>query len=178
MQEVIHRTLNGEAEAFREIVKHYAPSVRALLGSHLIDLDVIDDLAQETFLAAYENLANYNQTGDLGSWIRGIARNKMNMYFRHVYKHAKAIECIRAEVSQEFQDEVESDEMDMDQSLNNLKSCFDRLPDKLRDVIHKRYHERESVRMLAKKSHRSIKAVSSLLFRGRKKLRACMEASR
>jgi len=45
-------------------------------------------------------------------------------------------------------------------------------------VLRARYFERESVTSIAGRHRTSVSAISSLLFRGRKELQACMARSR
>ena len=49
----------GEAEAFRRLVREYGPTIRAWIGQHVRDPQVIDDLAQETLIAAWDSLADH-----------------------------------------------------------------------------------------------------------------------
>ena len=58
--EVIRRVLDGDLEAFRVLVKRYEGALFCLLRNLTGRLDECEDVAQETFLAAYRNLAAYD----------------------------------------------------------------------------------------------------------------------
>ena len=76
MKELVKRVLAGDRDAYRDVVKEYGPVVRACLASHLTSAQTVEDLAQETFIAAYEHLKEFDVQRDFGPWIKTIARNK------------------------------------------------------------------------------------------------------
>src|SRR6185503_7133146 len=65
----------GSRDAFTQLVRLHQSKVRCYLGRFVRGADVVDDLAQETFIAAYRSLAAYRQQSTLGLWLLGIARN-------------------------------------------------------------------------------------------------------
>ena len=179
MKEIVRRVLGGERDAYRLVVKEYGPVVRATLAAHLSSADTVEDLAQETFIAAYEHLAEFDLEKDFGAWVKGIARNKLLMHLRRLYKHGEAIEKLKAAAAQEVWDEVgRVSDGDDRKTVERLRSCFEKLPQRLMGVLRARYFERESVTAIAGRHRTSVSAISSLLFRGRKELQSCMGRSR
>ena len=161
----------GDRDAYRAVVKEHGPGVRALLAAHLSDADTVDDLAQETFVAAYESLAQFDLTADLGLWIKGIARNKLLMHLRRVYRHGRAMDKLKVEAV-ELACPVQ--DVDSASAVDRLRECLQKLPERLMTVVKARYYERERVDSIASKLGTSVTAVSSLLYRGRKELEGCM----
>ncbi len=179
MKEIIQKVLRGDRDAYRAIVKEYGSVVRACLAGHLSSTDTVEDLAQETFVAAYEHLRDFKLDQDFGPWIKGIARNKLLMHLRRSYQHGEALEKLRAQASQEVFDEVtKRQEGDDVQAVDQLRRCIEKLPQRLMGVLQARYYERETVTLIAQRNRTSVSAISSLLFRGRKELQACMAKSR
>jgi RNA polymerase sigma-70 factor (ECF subfamily) len=179
MKAVIRKVLAGDRDAYRTLVKEYGSLVRACLAGHLSSADTVEDLAQETFIAAFEHLDEFDQDQDFGPWIKGIARNKLLMHLRRTYQHGEALEKLKAKAAQEVFDEVtQLQSGDDGQAVDRLRQCFDKLPQRLMGVLRARYYERESVTAIAGKHRTSVSAISSLLFRGRKELQACMGRSR
>lgn len=179
MKDIIRQVLKGDRDAYRAIVKEYGSVVRACLAGHLSSTDVVEDLAQETFVAAYEHLRDFKTDQDFGPWIKGIARNKLLMHLRRSYQHGEALEKLRAKASQEVFDEVtRRQDGDDGQAVDRLRRCFEKLPQRILGVLQARYYERETVTVIASKHRTSVSAISSLLFRGRKELQACMARSR
>ncbi len=179
MKELVRRILGGDRDAYRILVREHGPAVRATLAAHLSSADVVEDLAQETFIAAYEHLGEFDVDRDFVPWIRGIARNKLLMHLRRASQHGKALEKLKARAAQEVFDEVSrAQEGDEGQVLDRLRGCFEKLPQRLVEVLRARYFERETVGAIAGKQRTTVSAVSSLLFRGRKELQSCLERPR
>ena len=68
--------LHDERHAFSELVRRYQSAVRTTLrrltsGNHAL----ADDLAQETFMLAYRNLASFRQEAKFSTWLYRIATN-------------------------------------------------------------------------------------------------------
>lgn len=179
MKEIVKRVLRGDRDAYRAVVKEYGPVVRAALAAQLSSADAVEDLAQETFIAAYEHLGEFDLDKDLGAWIKGIARNKLLMHFRRLYQHGEAIEKLKAAAAQEvFEEVARISDGDDRRSVERLRSCFEKLPQRVVDALRARYFDQASVTAIAGRQRTSATAVSSLLFRGRKELQACMERPR
>jgi RNA polymerase sigma-70 factor (ECF subfamily) len=179
MNEIIQQVLRGDRDAYRAIVKEYGSVVRACLAGHLSSTDTVEDLAQETFVAAYEHLRDFKLDQDFRPWIKGIARNKLLMHLRRSYQHGEALEKLRAQAAQEVFDEVtKHQDGDEVQAVDRLRRCIEKLPQRLMGVLQARYYDRVTVTAIAERHRTSVSAISSLLFRGRKELQACMARSR
>lgn len=177
--EIVRKVLEGERDAYRHVVREYGAVVRAALAAQLSSADAVEDLAQETFIAAYEHLAEFDLSKDLGPWLKGIARNKLLMHFRRAALHGEAVEKLKAAAAREvFEDVHRATEADGTEAVDRLRACFEKLPQRLMDALRARYFERLAVGAIAQGLRTSATAVSSLLFRGRKELQACMERSR
>lgn len=76
--ELVARVLaSDDRHAFDELVRQHQSAVRGFLrrltgGRHAL----ADDLAQETFLEAYRNLARFRGEATFGAWVLGIAYNR------------------------------------------------------------------------------------------------------
>lgn len=172
---ILRKVLAGDRQAFREVVEEYGPCVRAFIAAHLADAHVIDDLSQETFIAAFESLAGFRLDGDFKAWIKGIARNKVLMHLRRAELHGGAMERFQARavgaVAAELRRHTEPDGPD---AVDRLRSCLEKLPGELRGIVSARYYAREPVQSIAGRLGKSPAAVSSLLFRGRQLLASCI----
>ena len=174
MNPIVQKVLQGDRDAFRHIVREYGPGIRAFLAGHLTDPATVEDLAQETFIATFESLERFDPQADLGHWIRRIAKNRLLMHLRRLYQSGKTVERLKAQILQEA---VESSLAAGDEPslLDKLRQCLEKLPEHVRSVIRARHLEHVRVTELARKMDTTEIAVSSLLFRGRKQLEACME---
>ena len=178
IREAIAAVLAGDSDAYRVLVRRYSPAVYAVLGSRVADTQALDDLVQETFIAGYQALGRFDASRDFGAWIKGIARNKMLMYFREAYA--------RRDVVVELQDDVltavwhGADEAkssaNLDERLALLRKCLTQLPERAQMVLQAKYFNEKSVILIAEELETTVDAVSCLLYRARRQLKVCMEA--
>src|SRR3990172_11609582 len=73
--ELVGLCLNGDRDAFGRIVERYQSLVCALAYSACGDLARSEDLAQETFIAAWRQIATLKEPAKLKYWLCGIVRN-------------------------------------------------------------------------------------------------------
>ena len=80
--DLVARSLSGDREAFGHIVERYQSLVCSLAYSATGSLTVSEDLAQETFLAAWKQLRDLREPQKLRAWLCGIARNLIHSTLR------------------------------------------------------------------------------------------------
>ena len=69
------QALAGSQSAFEQIVRSYQGAVISLIARITGDRVLAEDLAQETFVKAFRNLAAFDTTRRLSSWLLRIAHN-------------------------------------------------------------------------------------------------------
>src|SRR5882762_3247195 len=73
--ELVAASRRGERDAFGHLVTRYQDVVCAVSFSSTGDWSLSEDVAQDTFLAAWRQLDQLRETVRLRSWLCGIARN-------------------------------------------------------------------------------------------------------
>jgi RNA polymerase sigma-70 factor, ECF subfamily len=86
--ELIARSLNGDTEAYAELVDRYKNAVYYHCFAIVRDEDAAEDIAQETFINAYYKLKQYNSNFRLATWLFRISTNKCLTYLK---KHSKEV---------------------------------------------------------------------------------------
>lgn len=71
---LIDRIRAGDADAFDDIYRMFAPMVHGIVLSRVPREDA-DDVTQEVFISAYKNLPSLRDTNAVGPWLARIARN-------------------------------------------------------------------------------------------------------
>lgn len=66
----------GEEGAFRVLVNRYQEKLRNLIYSIFNEPDIVDDLAQEVLIKAYEGLPNFRFQSSFYTWLYRIAVNR------------------------------------------------------------------------------------------------------
>lgn len=81
-EQLVRRVLAGNTECFRMLVERYQDAVFGVALSQTGSFPDAEDAAQETFLAAFESLGRLKDPARFGSWLYGIALNKVKMHLR------------------------------------------------------------------------------------------------
>jgi RNA polymerase sigma factor (sigma-70 family) len=74
-REIIDKCLNDDPTAFGMLVDKYKAIVYALAYSKLHNFQDADDVTQESFIKAYQNLHTLSQEDDFQAWIYGITKD-------------------------------------------------------------------------------------------------------
>ena len=80
--ELVRRTQQGDSVAFDALVERYKQAVYGACVSLLHDFDLAQDLAQDTFLKAFQHLNRLAMPERFGNWLRIIAVNECRLYLR------------------------------------------------------------------------------------------------
>ena len=75
-EELVHRTLAGEQDAFAVLVRRYRRAALARALGLLGDPAEADDIAQEAFVHAYEQLATCRHPSRFASWLLTIVHRR------------------------------------------------------------------------------------------------------
>ncbi|APW62762.1 sigma-70 family RNA polymerase sigma factor [Paludisphaera borealis] len=171
----IDEVLRGDKDSFRKIIRDFSLFLRSFIAAHVHQMDVVDDLAQDVFIAAFRNLHEFRRDEDFGAWLRGIARNKVYEYFRNSSRRHKAMERFHEEVSRliesKFEEVVSNDRSE---SIEVLLQCIGRLPDRMRRVVRSGLDGHKPVE-LAGELGTTVGAVYRLQYRANHLLRTCMQ---
>ena len=169
---LVAAVLRKDRKATAEFVALYADQLYAYLRSRLAPrYDQADDLVQEVFLAAWESLSQYRGTGSLRAWIMGIARHKVEDYYRRRLRDPDSLE------ETELDPEAPTPVLDFPQALerDQLREhtllVLQGLPERYRLVLLWRYWETASARDMALKTGKTEKAIERLLARARAEFR-------
>jgi RNA polymerase sigma-70 factor (ECF subfamily) len=73
--ELVRQVLAGNTEAYGELVQRWAGRITALCHARLGRADLAEELAQETLVRGFEELASLADPARFGPWLAGIAVN-------------------------------------------------------------------------------------------------------
>jgi RNA polymerase sigma-70 factor (ECF subfamily) len=171
----VEEVVRGNRDVFRQIVRAYSLPLRSYLASQTHNLDDVDDLAQEVFLAAFRNLHAFRRGDDFGAWLRGIARHKLYDHLRRSARRNRAMAAFREEVARVVEDDLErAVQADRSETIEALLRCIAQLPEKLRGVVRAGL-DGDKPAALAEALATSVGAVYNLHYRANQLLRECMQ---
>jgi RNA polymerase sigma-70 factor (ECF subfamily) len=73
--ELVERVVDGDGDAFRQLVERYQRPVYGLLLRMVRTPALAEDLAQETLIKAYRAIATFDRSRRFSSWLFKIAHN-------------------------------------------------------------------------------------------------------
>ena len=163
--ELVEASRRGEHEAFGHLVARYQDVVCAVSYSSTGDQGLSEDVAQETFIAAWRQLDRLRDTMHLRSWLCGIARNLGR----------KARKRRRREELVDTDEQVAPGASPFDSTASGelarvVGDALARIPDAYREVLVLYYREDQSIREVAEALGLSEAAVMQRLSRGRRYL--------
>jgi RNA polymerase sigma-70 factor (ECF subfamily) len=127
--ELIARSLSDDHDAYAELVDRYKNAVYHHCFAIVRNEDVAEDLAQETFIAAFYNLHRYDEGYHLSTWLFKIATNKALNSLKKRSKEVVANDTLIASIASTHP----GPEQDM--SNSELHQVVDNLRPRYRAVI-------------------------------------------
>ena len=169
--ELVSESLSGNRDAFGRIVAQYQSLICSLAYSATGSLSQSEDLAQETFLAAWKQLADLREPDKLRAWLCGIARNLINYSLRRQGREPSHA----AELLEMMEEPPSLEPLPPDQAIGReeeaiLWRSLERIPEIYREPLVLFYREHQSIERVAQNLELSEDAVKQRLSRGRKLL--------
>lgn len=175
--ELVAQSLAGSRDAFGRIVERYQSLVCAVAFSATGSVSRSEDLAQETFLTAWQQLQNLREPAKLRAWLCGIARNTINADRRRQGREPVHQADPLAEVAGLTEPEPSPAARAItDEEVALMWREVGRLPEIYREPLVLYYREHRSVAHVAAALELSEEAVMQRLSRGRKQLHERMLA--
>ncbi|MEZ4362668.1 MAG: sigma-70 family RNA polymerase sigma factor [Kofleriaceae bacterium] len=161
--ELLAASQRGEREAFGALVERYQTVVCAVSYSRTGDRALSEDVAQDTFLAAWRQLHQLREVGRLRAWLCGIARNLARKARRRAARETPsepvAMTTDDAATPFDHVSETESEQL--------VRDALARVPEIYRDALVLYYQEHHSARQVAQALDISEAAALQRLARGR-----------
>ncbi len=175
LETAISRCKAGRADAFERIVREFERPLRAWLAALAPPGADVDEMAQRSFVAAYNRLADYEAGSNFPAWLFTIARYQLrteaNRLKRIADYHSRyAPDLLLRELERRETKPPEA----ISERLRLLETCLARLGENLRQFVAWRYEEEISLEEMAKRTGRSVAAVKKQLWKLRQKLHDCI----
>lgn len=165
---LVQRTLEGDRDAYGQIVARYQSLICSVAYSGTGDFSRSQDLAQETFLIAWKRLCDLRDPAHLRAWLCGIARNLVHNARRSAGREPAEI----GESLDPLQEVTAADRSPSDQTIRReeeaiLWRSLGRIPENYREPLILFYREHRSVEQVARALDLSVDATKQRLSRGR-----------
>ncbi len=170
--DIIRQCLAGEKDAFAVLVDRYKIMVHNLAYRMMGDADSANDIAQESFIAAYEGLGRFKFDAKFSSWLYRIALNKCRDHLRLAKDTVSTDDIAGVRPDPGISPERAATTR---QSGDILQRALDTLPAEYREVIILKHIEELEYGEIASITGAGIPALKVRAHRGREMLRKLLE---
>jgi RNA polymerase sigma-70 factor (ECF subfamily) len=175
-QSLIDQAAAGSLTAFEQIVRIHQPTVRLFLTRFVKCTATADDLAQEVFVVAFQNLSEFEHAAKLSTWLLGIARNKALTHLRNeIRRRKREKQFFEMDLARRQFLKLDSRQADdFEQNVAALRSCLQQLPANSRRLIDAFYYCKQTSDSIAADNQQKPGAVRMKIMRIRQTLQKCI----
>ena len=175
---LVDRVKQGDVRAFEMLVGKYQRRIERLIGRMVRDVDLVQDIAQETFIRAYRAIPQFRGESQFYTWLYRIAVNTAKKTLGDLKRDLLVTESARAgrdedgdetsRVENELTDGETPDALLASKQIANaVNSAIEDLSEDLRQAITLREIEGLSYEEIADVMNCPIGTVRSRIFRAR-----------
>ncbi len=163
---VVALARTGDSSAFAELVRRRQAWVRTLMRRCCGDVTLADDLAQQTFLRAWQDIGSLRNPKGFATWLRTLA---INIWRQHIRKHD-------ALADSENELELSASANESSGLKHDLNNALARLSPTPRLCVVLSYHEGLSHSEIAETTGLALGTVKSHIRRGTEVLQSLLAA--
>lgn len=173
---LVERTVAGDQKAFELLVIKYQRRIQRLIGRMVRDVDLVEDIAQETFIRAYRALAQFRGEAQFYTWLYRIAVNTAKKALMDLKRNPtvseNAYKTSDDDETSPLENELTSSEtpdavLASKEIAQIINTAMDALPEELRQAITLREIEGLSYEEISEAMDCPIGTVRSRIFRAR-----------
>jgi RNA polymerase sigma-70 factor (ECF subfamily) len=179
---LVERTVAGDHKAYELLVLKYQRRIERLIGRMVRDTNLIEDIAQETFIRAFRALAQFRGEAQFYTWLYRIAVNTAKKALVDLKRDPVVSESsLRGgdedEETSGVENELTTNEtpetvLAAKEIAATVNSAMEALPDELRQAVTLREIEGLSYEEIAEVMNCPIGTVRSRIFRAREAISA------
>ena len=178
---LVQRTVAGDQRAFGLLVLKYERRIQRLIARMVRDVDLVEDIAQETFIRAYRALPKFRGDAQFYTWLYRIAVNTAKKTLIDFKRDPTVVEsALRSGDDDEtYRPETEPISHETPDTVLAAKqisavvnAAMEALPDDLRQAVTLREIEGLSYEEIAEVMNCPIGTVRSRIFRAREAISA------
>lgn len=161
-RKLIEEILDGNTESYSILVSRYTRSVIGVARKVIRDQHLAEDVAQDSFVIAFEKLPSLRNRNRFGPWLLQITRHQAINILR---KEVRVKETVSSSM-----DSTSIPERFTGSESGHLLDLIDRLPEHEKSVIMLKYFEGYSVDEIAQITSQKIGTITKKLSRARNRL--------
>lgn len=173
---LVKKAIGGNESAYTKLVDKYERALFFHILKMIKDREQVEDLVQETFVKAFDNLNTYSTNYAFSTWLYRIATNHTIDYLRKKKLKTLSIDepmkTKDGEMGMQLPDESASTDRNIirKQRQKIVRNAIEELPEKYRKVIQLRHMEEKSYQEIADVLDLPLGTVKAHIFRARELL--------
>ncbi len=171
---VIEKVQAGDQVAYGAVVRAYQHELWRVASYALRSQDETEDLVQQAFVVAYQQLDRYERGRDFPAWLRGIARNLVRERVRQRSREDQRMRRYLTYLEAQAPHDAAADAREVALRAA-LRTCRDDLSEPSRRALAARYDGGQDFSEVASAIGRTVAGARQLLQRARLQLRQCIE---
>ncbi|MBC7074166.1 RNA polymerase sigma factor [Candidatus Parcubacteria bacterium] len=172
-EEICKAVQKGDIEAFGILVERYERKMKIYFQKFLSQKEDVEDLVQNVFLKAFENIQSFDPKRKFKSWIYQIAHNELvNALKRKTRFSFLSLDTFLPYLS--LKSEIE-ETIDRKKMKEELEKCLEKLDQKYREVIFLFYFENLSYSEISEILKIPVSTVGIRLKRAKEKIKKLFE---
>lgn len=137
--QLLRRARSGDTESLQELCRELQQSMRWYFLRKFKDVNIVDDLSQETYLRFLKNMPNIRHPVKLKSFVLKVAFHVTQDYFRQKYRRKESqfdADIPHSEIKGSLYGSIDEN-TDSDYVLRkvDLESALSKLPRKTREIL-------------------------------------------
>lgn len=169
-ENLIARARSGDHEAFRLLFNRFSRPVSQFIYQLVFQRDVSEDLTQETFVRAYQNLKHLRDDSRFSTWLFGIGHNVAREFLRSQRRESENVSEDAGEVH--GADSLSPANQLLEKELNSaIEKALIGLDEEKRAVFVLKIFQQRSYREIAEITGFSVPKIKTELHRARVKMR-------
>ncbi|MGH3941670.1 MAG: RNA polymerase sigma factor [Pseudonocardiaceae bacterium] len=132
--ELVHAAVDGDENAWRQLVERYLPLVKSVIRSHGLAEQDAKDVSQILWLRLVEHLKNIREPQALPGWIRTTTRNECIQLLRNARRAVPVGASVEPETAPVDFRELDADLLRAERH-QALLEAFAELPEHQRNVL-------------------------------------------
>lgn len=179
---LVERAVAGDQAAFELLVIKYQRRIQRLIGRMVRDVDLVEDIAQETFIRAYRALHQFRGDAQFYTWLYRIAVNTAKKFLLELKRDVTVSEAsfklnedgdeTSGHRNEPISDETPESVLAAKEIGNAVNAALESLPDDLKQALTLRELEGLSYEDIADVMGCPIGTVRSRIFRAREAISA------
>lgn len=179
---LVERAVAGDQGAFELLVIKYQRRIQRLIGRMVRDVDLVEDIAQETFIRAYRALHQFRGEAQFYTWLYRIAVNTAKKFLlelkrdptvsENAFQSSEDGDETYLAASEPTSDETPESVLAAKEVASAVNAALEALPQDLRQALILREIEGLSYEDISEMMNCPIGTVRSRIFRAREAISA------